>query len=152
MDNFTWYNPTKIIFGRKTHQQVGQITAAYAKRVLLVYGGGSVIDTAKAIGLGVEDNGDVWDFYNGSRRPQKMAKVGVVLTIPAAGSESSDGSVITNEETKEKLSCCTDFMYPDFAILNPELCYTVPVSQIRAGGADILAHIMERYFVPNDHN
>lgn len=152
MDNFTWYNPTKIIFGRKTHQQVGQITAAYAKRVLLVYGGGSVIDTAKAIGLGVEDNGDVWDFYNGSRRPQKMAKVGVVLTIPAAGSESSDGSVITNEETKEKLSCCTDFMYPDFAILNPELCYTVPVSQIRAGGAGILAHIMERYFVPNDHN
>ena len=78
-----------------------------------------MIDTAKAIGLGVEDNGDVWDFYNGSRRPQKMAKVGVVLTIPAAGSESSDGSVITNEETKEKLSCCTDFMYPDFAILNP---------------------------------
>ena len=91
MDNFTWYNPTKIIFGRKTHQQVGQITAAYAKRVLLVYGGGSVIDTAKAIAIGTANPGkDIWDtFWERKEEVKKALPVGVVLTIAAAGSETA---------------------------------------------------------------
>lgn len=82
---------------------------------------------------------------------RQALSVGVVLTIPAAGSESSDGSVITNEYTREKRSCTTDLMLPVFALLNPELCYTLPDNHIAAGGADILAHIMERYFSPNTH-
>ncbi len=118
---------------------------------ILAVGGGSVIDSAKAIAVGTQYEGDVWDFYGKGIRPQKALKTGVVLTIPAAGSESSDGSVITKEDTKDKCSCCTDLMYPQFAMLNPELCYTLPEHQIQAGGADILSHIMERYFVPNNN-
>lgn len=116
---------------------------------ILAVGGGSVIDSAKAIAVGSLYDGDVWDFYAGGKRPERALGVGVVLTIPAAGSESSDGSVITKEDTRDKCSCGTELMYPKFAILNPKLCYTLPEHQIRAGGADILAHIMERYFVPN---
>jgi len=207
MNNFTWFNPTKIIFGKDTHKEVGKETANYAKKVLLHYGGksiketgtydtvvtslteagvdfvelggvrpnprlslvqegikicrqegidfilavggGSVIDSAKAIAAGVPYEGNVWDFYSTEKQPQEMLSIGVVLTIPAAGSESSDGSVITNEEGPDKRSCCTDLMFPKFAFLNPELCYTLPENQISAGGADILAHIMERYFAPN---
>lgn len=116
---------------------------------ILAVGGGSVIDSAKAIAVGTPYEGDVWDFYTGEKSPGEALSVGVVLTIPAAGSESSDGSVLTREDTQDKCSCGTELMYPKFAILNPELCYTLPENQIRAGGADILAHIMERYFVPN---
>ncbi|MDD3337332.1 MAG: iron-containing alcohol dehydrogenase [Lachnospiraceae bacterium] len=118
---------------------------------ILAVGGGSVIDSSKAIAVGVPYEGDVWDFYKRGKSPEKMLPVGVVLTIPAAGSESSDGSVITDEEHQDKRSCCADFMYPQFALLNPELCYTLPKHQVAAGGADILAHILERYFSPNDH-
>lgn len=114
--------------------------------LILAAGGGSVIDSAKAIAAGACYDGDVWDFYCGRVRPERMLDVGVVLTIPAAGSESSDGTVITNEEGPEKRSFCSPFCYPKFAILDPELCVTLPKKQIAAGGADILAHIMERYF------
>lgn len=116
---------------------------------ILAVGGGSVIDSAKAIAVGSLYEGDVWDFYGAGKRPESALGIGVVLTIPAAGSESSDGSVITKEDTQDKCSCGTELMYPKFAILNPKLCYTLPECQICAGGADILAHIMERYFVPN---
>lgn len=115
---------------------------------ILAVGGGSVIDSAKAIAAGVPYEGNVWDFYMGNAAPRAMLGIGVVLTIPAAGSESSDGTVLTNEEGPFKRSFGSGLCYPKFAILNPELCYTLPENQIAAGGADILAHVMERYFSP----
>lgn len=120
--------------------------------MILAVGGGSVIDTAKAVAAGVPYEGDVWDFYSTEKKPETVMPVGVILTIPAAGSESSDGSVITKEEGLLKCDCCTDLMFPKFAILDPQLCFTLPDHQISAGGADILAHVMERYFVPDDHH
>lgn len=117
---------------------------------ILAVGGGSVIDSAKAIAAGTPYSGDVWDFYEGRALPEHTLKVGVVLTIPAAGSESSDGTVLTKEEGMLKRSFCSPLCYPQFSILDPELCRSLPVSQIAAGGADILAHIMERYFSPTE--
>ncbi|MDD2971356.1 MAG: iron-containing alcohol dehydrogenase [Lachnospiraceae bacterium] len=209
MQNFESYNPTRIIFGKDTHVQVGMETAKYAKKVLLHYGGkslkangtydvvvdslqragipfvelggvksnprlslveegiqlcreeqvdfilavggGSVIDSAKTIAVGACYDGDVWDFFSKGKMPEQTLPVGVVLTIPAAGSESSNGAVITREDTQEKRSFCSDIAYPVFAILNPALCYTLPKHQIAAGGADIMAHIMERYFSTEPH-
>lgn len=120
--------------------------------MILAVGGGSVIDTAKAIAAGVYYDGDVWDFYSTEKQPEKVLNIGVILTIPAAGSESSDGSVITKEEGLMKCSCCTDLFFPKFAMLDPQLCFTLPDHQISAGGADIMAHVMERYFVPDEHH
>lgn len=120
--------------------------------MILAVGGGSVIDTAKAIAAGVYYDGDVWDFYTTEKRPEKVMDIGVILTIPAAGSESSDGSVITKEEEQMKCSCSTNLFFPKFAMLDPQLCFTLPEYQISAGGADILAHVMERYFVPDEHH
>ena len=113
---------------------------------ILAVGGGSVIDSAKAIASGVAYEGDVWDFYTSEKRPQSVLPIGVVLTIPAAGSESSDGTVVTNEEGPDKRSFVSPLVFPKFAILNPEMCYTIPHAPAAAGGADILAHILERYF------
>jgi alcohol dehydrogenase YqhD (iron-dependent ADH family) len=114
--------------------------------VILAVGGGSVIDSAKAIAIGVPCVGDVWDFYLKKSTPQVSLPVGVVLTIPAAGSESSNGSVITNEEGSLKRDAGAECMRPKFAILNPELTYTLPAFQTACGAADIMAHVMERYF------
>jgi alcohol dehydrogenase len=113
---------------------------------ILAVGGGSVIDSAKAIGIGVPYEGDVWDFYTGKAGVKKSLPVGVVLTIPAAGSESSMGSVITNEDGWYKRSVNNGIMRPKFAISNPILTYTLPEYQTSCGVADIMAHIMERYF------
>lgn len=113
---------------------------------ILAVGGGSVIDSAKAIGIGVTYNGDVWDFYTGKASVNATIPVGVILTIPAAGSESSTGSVITNEDGWYKRAVGSDLMRPVFAILNPELTYTLPPYQTAAGAADMMAHIFERYF------
>ncbi len=113
---------------------------------VLAVGGGSVIDSAKAIAIGVPYEGDVWDFYSGKGVPAKAISVGTVLTIPAAGSESSDGSVITKEEGELKRPCGSDLMYPRVSILNPELAMTLPPHQIANGITDIMAHLMERYF------
>lgn len=204
MNNFTFQNETKIIFGTSTEENVGVETKKYADKVLLHYGGGSVkktglydrviksltdqniqifelggvmpnprlslvnkgieicksedigfilavgggsvIDSAKAIGIGACYDGDVWDFYDFKNSPEKMLSLGVVLTIPAAGSESSNGSVITNEEKKLKRSCDATFMRPDFAILNPELTFTLPEYQTACGISDMFAHTLERYF------
>lgn len=119
---------------------------------ILAVGGGSVIDSAKAIGIGVKaQDHDVWSFYTGEQEPMESLPVGVILTIAAAGSESSKGSVITNEEGWYKRSCNADCMYPEFAILNPELTYTLPEYQTVCGIADIMAHIMERYFTQVHH-
>jgi alcohol dehydrogenase YqhD (iron-dependent ADH family) len=205
MENFSFANPTRIIFGAGTHKHVGA-ECYYRKcmRVLLHYGGGSikksgvyddvvkslrevgvhvvelggvkpnprvslvregialcrrervdlilavgggsVIDSAKAIALGVPYEGDVWDFYSGKARPERTLPVASILTIPAAGSESSNSSVITNEKGDLKRDCTDGLLYPVFSILNPELAFTVPPYQVASGGTDILSHLMERYF------
>jgi alcohol dehydrogenase YqhD (iron-dependent ADH family) len=204
MENFTFQNATKILFGRGTESQAGVETAAFGKKALLHYGGGSirksglydrvcaslktagvqivelpgvkpnprlslvregiricrektidiilavgggsVIDSAKAIAIGVPYAGDVWDFYTKKAAPQVSLPVGVVLTIPAAGSEASNGSVITNEEGMFKKDAGGECLRPKFAIMNPELTFTLPPFQTACGAADIMAHVMERYF------
>lgn len=204
MENFVFQNTTKIIFGKNTETQVGMETKAYADRVLLHYGGGSikrtglydrvvaslkaagvdfvelsgvqpnprldlvkegialcrkhqlrfilavgggsVIDSAKAIAAGVPYAGDVWDFFTGKSRIETALPIGVVLTIPAAGSETSTASVITNDEGALKRDVSAEPLQPKFAILNPELTYTLPAYQTACGVADIMAHVMERYF------
>lgn len=206
MFNFNYYTPTKIIFGRDTEKQVGELIKSFGgKRVLIHYGGqsairsgllgrvkknldaagifhvevggvvpnpqlgkvregvasgnlnqidfilavggGSVIDSAKAIAYALaEPNKDVWELYQHTRQAKACLPVGVILTIAAAGSEMSRSSVITNEETKEKRSYGTDMARPKFAIMNPELTMTLPDYQTAAGCTDILMHTMERYF------
>ena len=113
---------------------------------ILAIGGGSVIDTAKAIGYGVFNGGDVWDFYSKKRKPKGSMPIGVILTIAAAGSEMSDSSVITNGDTKEKRGCNTNYCRPRFAIMDPTLTVTLPDYQTMSGCCDILMHTMERYF------
>lgn len=116
---------------------------------LIAVGGGSAIDTAKAIAAGVLYDGDFWDFYIGRAVVDRALPVGVILTIPAAGSEGSGNSVITNTATNQKISLRTDVaLRPQFALLNPELTYTLPPYQTASGIADMMAHIMERYFTP----
>jgi len=204
MENFSFLNTTRIIFGKDTQKEVGAYTAKYGKKVLLHYGGGSikrsglydqvvqslkgagvdfielggvqpnprlslaqkgielaraegvdfilavgggsVIDSAKCISVGVPYSGNVWDFYDQKAAPQSALGVGVVLTIPAAGSESSDSSVITNEDGLFKVGLPSEILIPKFAILNPELTYTLPAYQTACGVTDMLAHVMERYF------
>lgn len=113
---------------------------------ILAVGGGSAIDSAKAIAVGVPYAGDVWDFYSGKASVNEALPVGVVLTIPAAGSEASPSSVLTNMDGLLKRGLTTDYIRPAFAILNPELTFTLPPYQTACGAADIMAHIMERYF------
>ena len=116
---------------------------------LLAVGGGSVIDTAKAIAAGVPYDGDFWDFWAGKAVISAALPIGVVLTIPAAGSEGSGNSVITNTATNAKISLRTDYwLRPKFALLDPELTYTLPAFQTACGIADMMAHIFERYFSP----
>lgn len=208
MRSFEYYSPTKVIFGKDTHRQAGSILKEYgAKKVLILYGsgsvirsgvldqieeslkeagveyvklggvvanprlgkvregialcqeesvdfilavgGGSVIDSAKAIGYGVANpQTDVWNFFLKTEIPTACLPVGVILTIAASGSEMSGSCVITNEETKAKRGCTrTDVCRPKFAILNPRLTYTLPQYQTECGCVDILMHTMERYFV-----
>ncbi|MEG6568904.1 iron-containing alcohol dehydrogenase [Thermoanaerobacterium thermosaccharolyticum] len=204
MENFNFICPTKIIFGKGTENRVGEETKKYSKRVLFVYGsgsikktglydkvvkslsennveyielsgvkpnprlslvyeginkcrendidfilavgGGSVIDTAKAIAVGALYDGDVWDFFLGKAEIKRALPVGVILTLAATGSEASDSAVITNEDGWYKKGIHSDLIRPQFAIMNPELLYTLPAYQTAAGAADIMAHIMERYF------
>lgn len=113
---------------------------------ILAVGGGSVIDSSKAISVGVPYSGDVWDFYDYKTLPKEALKVASVLTIPAAGSETSQSSVITNEELKLKRGLTNDLLFPVFTIMNPVLTFTLPKYQTACGTSDIMAHIMERYF------
>jgi alcohol dehydrogenase YqhD (iron-dependent ADH family) len=115
---------------------------------ILAIGGGSVIDTAKAIAAGFEYDGDFWDFYEGKQIITTALPVGTVLTIPAAGSEGSPNSVITKEEGMLKRGTGSDALRPIFSILNPELTFTLPKYQIACGATDIIAHVLERYFTP----
>jgi alcohol dehydrogenase YqhD (iron-dependent ADH family) len=113
---------------------------------LLAVGGGSVLDSAKAIGYGLVNDGDVWDFYEHTRKARGCMSMGVVVTIAAAGSEMSSSSVITNEERGMKRGYNDDASRPKFAIMNPELTMTLPAYQTSSGCADILMHTQERYF------
>ena len=114
---------------------------------IVAVGGGSAIDTAKAIACGVPYEGDFWDFYAGKKIVEEALPVGVVLTIPAAGSEGSGNSVITKLDGLHKISLRTDSaLRPKFAVMNPELTFTLPPYQTASGIADMMAHIFERYF------
>lgn len=119
--------------------------------LILAVGGGSVIDSAKAIGYGVATDGDVWDYYDGKRQPTACLPVGAVLTISAAGSEMSNSSVITREEDGLKRGCKSELCRPVFAVMDPELTMTLPPYQTACGCADILMHTMERYFNHGDN-
>lgn len=206
MENFTFWTPTRYVFGRGVENKAGELTASMlGKKVLLVYGGhsaqasglldrvrksltessvefeelggirpnptddkvregialmrekgltallavggGSVIDTAKAIAAGVPYDGDFWDFYAGKAQIGEALPLGVVLTIPAAGSEGSGNSVITRIDGMVKISIRTEVaLRPKFALMNPELTFTLPPFQTACGIADMMAHIFERYF------
>ena len=205
MNDFNYYAPTKVVFGKGAEQKVGnlikeqnckkvlihygsgsarrsglldRIEAIFDKegityielggvvpnpRLSLVYegialckkenvdfilavGGGSVIDSAKAIGYGVANEGDVWDFFDFKRKPTACLPIGVVLTIAAAGSEMSGSCVITKEDGGMKRGCTTDYSRLKFAVLDPELTMTLPPYQTACGCTDILMHTMERYF------
>ena len=118
---------------------------------ILAVGGGSVIDSAKAIGYGVANGGDVWDFYSHKRSAAGCLPIGVILTISATGSEMSDSSVITNEDGWIKTGYHSEYCRPKFAIMNPELTMTLPDYQTACGCTDILMHTMERYFTKREN-
>lgn len=205
MNNFEFYSPTKIFFGKDTERSVGKIIASYGYKKVLVHfgggsaersglidrvrlsleennveyflmggvkpnprlslvetgiqfckdnsvdfilavGGGSVIDSSKAIALGLVDDGELWDFFSRKRTPKGAWPVGVILTIAAAGSEMSNSCVISNDYTGEKRGCRSDYNRPLFAIMNPELTYTLPDYQLSCGIVDMIMHTIERYF------
>jgi len=113
---------------------------------VLAVGGGSTIDSAKAIALGVPYDGDFWDFYREDIPVEQSLPVGVVLTIAAAGSEGSANTVVTHEKGMLKRAAGGDCLRPRFSILNPELTFTLPAYQTACGATDIMVHLMERYF------
>lgn len=123
-----------------------ELAHSFKPDFLLPVGGGSVIDTAKAIAVGYYYEGDFWDFYIGKAKPTQALPLGVVLTIPAAGSEGSGNSVITNTTTHVKAGIRQPkLLRPKFAVMNPELTLTLPDWQTASGITDMMAHILERY-------
>lgn len=124
------------------------IELAHAEGVdfILAVGGGSVIDSSKAIALGVPYDGDFWDFFCGKAKPERVLGVGVVLTLAAAGSEGSKSCVITQEDGGFKRGCGNELNRPKFALMNPEVTYTLPAYQTACGATDMMAHVLERYF------
>jgi len=113
---------------------------------ILAVGGGSVIDSAKAISIGVPYQGDFFDFFIGRQIPQDALKIGTILTVPGAGSESNPGAVITDEKREMKIVYSNSIMFPVFAILNPELTVTVNKYNTACGIVDAISHLFERYF------
>ncbi len=127
-------------------REVISLTKSYNPDLLLAVGGGSVIDTVKAVALAYYYEGDFWDFYEGKVMATKALPIGVVLTIPAAGSEGSGDTVITNTATSVKAGLRAPMLLrPRFAVMNPELTMTLPAYQTAAGIVDMMAHILERY-------
>lgn len=120
---------------------------------ILAVGGGSVIDTAKAISHGASNPEiDIWNYWIGKKIVNKSMPVASVLTISAAGSETSDSAVLTNDETGSKRGLSTPFNRPKFAIMNPELTYTLPDYQVGCGIVDIMMHTLDRYFTLTEGN
>lgn len=204
MQNFSFHNPTEIIFGKGVIAELGKKTAEYAKHILLVtgggsvkriglydkvirslkasniefyeisgvqpnprinlvrkgievcqnnnidlvlgVGGGSVIDTAKAIAAGVEFDDDPWRMFTMKGEPDQAIPIGVVLTLAATGTEMNGNAVISNWETKQKLAIHTPACYPRFSFLDPQYTITVPEEHTVYGIVDIAAHIFEQYF------
>ncbi len=141
-------NPT-LSFARK-----GVLTAlAFQADFILAIGGGSVIDTAKAVAIGAaEPSTDIWTYWQGKAPVQKALPVGCVLTISASGSESSDSAVLTDDAHHDKRGINTPFNRPRFALMNPELTFTLSPRQIACGVTDILMHTLDRYFTPMQGN
>ena len=151
--------PCRMLGGVQPNPRLGlarqgvQEALSFGADFILAVGGGSVIDTAKAIAHGVaEPSVDIWDYWEGARTVQKSLPVGVILTISAAGSEMSDSSVLTNEGTGVKRGLSTPFNRPRFAVMNPELTYTLPAYQVACGIVDIMMHTLDRYFTPTKGN
>lgn len=119
--------------------------------LILAVGGGSVIDSAKAIAIGFYYEGDVWEVYEQRKPTSRALPVATVLTIPAAGSEASDSTVVTNEEKQMKLGYGSRCLRPLLSVMNPELFFTLPKNQIANGVADMMSHIFERYFTNTEH-
>lgn len=119
---------------------------------ILAVGGGSVIDTAKAISFGAPSENDVWNFFDNNTSPHKALPLGVVLTIAASGSETSNSCVITNDETKIKRGVNSECFIPRFACMNPERTFTLSKYQTACGVSDILSHMLERYFTIDSDN
>lgn len=117
-------------------------------QLILAVGGGSVIDSCKYTALGAKSDCDVWEFSMGRQVPKEALPVGCILTISAAGSEMSNSAVVTNLELNMKKGCTTELNRPLFAIMNPELTFSVSPYQTACGIVDIMAHTMERYFTP----
>lgn len=113
---------------------------------VLAVGGGSVIDTAKAVALGAKYDGDVWDFYTKSAMPEGALPIGTVMTLPATGSEGSNGSVLNNGGTGENADVMAEFLRPTFTLMNPDLTLTIPKRQTVFGIIDMFSHVLERYF------
>ena len=116
--------------------------------LILAVGAGSTIDCSKAIAFSVAHDGDPWDFFTGKARITKAVDLGVVLTLPATGSETNGYTVVSNDDTKEKLATGGDILRPKFAILDPVYTMTLPPIQTAAGAADIMSHCFEQYFSP----
>ena len=209
MNNFVYYAPTKIYFGKGEESKIGQILKEYGfKKILFHYGkssikksglydrvvkslteakikfvelggveanpklslvlkgveiakkekvelilavgGGSVLDSSKAISAGAKVDFSPWKFSIGEEKVKDRLPVASILTIAAAGSDMSNSCVITNDETKEKRGFSSDFNRPLFSILNPELTYTVDKWQTACGVVDIMMHTLERYFSNGD--
>ncbi len=112
---------------------------------LVAVGGGSVIDTAKSIAMGVPYDGDFWDFFS-CKCPETALPVGVVLTLAASGSEGSPNAIITNEKTLDKCAAEADCIRPKFSVMNPALTQSLPAFQTACGVTDIISHALERYF------
>ena len=141
-------NP-RLSFARKGVEKA----IAFGAELILAVGGGSSIDTAKAIAHGVANpDWSLEEIWGGEIILTRSTPVGCVLTIAAAGSETSDSAVLTNEETKKKGGISTSLNRPKFAIMNPVLTYTLPKYQIACGVVDIMMHTLERYFIPNTRN
>lgn len=209
MQNFNYYAPTQVVFGKNTENETGKLVSKYGGTKVLVHyggksaersglldrvcksleaegisyvklggvvpnprvslvregielcrkegidfllavGGGSVIDSAKAISSGMYYDGDVWDLFTHKAMAEKYLPVACVLTIPAAGSEMSNGCVITNDEGALKKDYCVDEFRCKFAVMNPELTYTLPAWQTACGITDMMMHTFERYFSTED--
>ncbi len=208
MQNFVFQNPTKIIFGTNTIKHIGEETAAFGNKALLVsgknssrksgvydqvqqslkasglaviehsgvrsnpvlnhvhegiqlaknnkvevivaVGGGSVVDSAKAISAGACAEHDVWKFFIGKKSVKKALPLTCVLTLAASGSEMNSGMVITNEEKKQKFGFANKLLYPMVSILDPTVTYTVPPDYTSYGAVDAIAHVLEYYFTTED--
>lgn len=155
LGNFSYSNPTKLYFGENSLECLKEELAQYGNNVLLVYGGGSVCDYAKAVSVSAYCEEDPWKKYYLRMEDvdNQIIPVGCVLTMVGTGSEMNGGAVITNHEQKLKIGhVFGDNVFPKFSILNPVYTFTLPNYQMVAGFFDIMSHILEQYFSGEDDN